>query len=671
MEYVYPPAKAIDYRKTFKWKALVNPEEISALLEGETKIAFDTETTGLDPKTSKIAGYSFSLDGVTGYYVPIMHKHDTNAPREALDIIVEFIKTCPAVLMYNKKFDLNMLEIAEGYSLGNCFNVHEVMALTWLRDCDVKFPSLKWASEFYLGIRQPKFDDVMGETSTFDFALVDEITEYAALDAICTYRLASYMIEKMPKVKGIYKIDNLSVEAVRNMENVPIPVDYEWLKKEAAVSTELIISLKKEIMDMVGYEFNPDSNVQKAEALLSMGVQLTSKTEKGNWKVAIDQLKELDDPLAAKLVDYSKEIKYHNSYVSKLQKEYETKQGEIRFNYHPFRVPTGRMASGADKKNAYYAHLNIQSVPKSSQIDVAVIKSKDSPTGFKVVDLDIAEKSGVEHYVTESGAKFHGIREAFIPEDDESVFVSIDYKTEELRIAANLSGEPIWLDAFKNGRDLHMETAKAVFGQDADKNDRKKAKIINFAALYGATEYTLHKKMGVSISEAKLYLDKYWDALKHLSRWKQYVTRKAVREDVFTWFGRPRRMSRYFNDKAERSYRAYGYRTSVNTIVQGTAGDIIRIALGKMHLWREKNPELAKNFRPLTQVHDEINFTVRKDWIHQFMNVVPELMTMRFKEWEVPIEVDVSIGDNWGRVVSYSYENGVFKPEGNYVDGNG
>ena len=203
-----PKARLVDYKSVFKWEAVLTLERLKELFEGKKEFAFDTETTGLDYGKLRLAGFSFSFDGVTGYYVPIAHKRDVNAPRECLDFIVERIcDNSTLVLAFNKRFDLNVLEISEGYELGIRYNVKDCQALVWLRDTDFSMPSLKWASEHFLGIVQPKYDEVAGE-STFDFAMVVDILEYAALDAICTIRLVRQTIEKYPELRVIFDIDD-------------------------------------------------------------------------------------------------------------------------------------------------------------------------------------------------------------------------------------------------------------------------------------------------------------------------------------------------------------------------------------------------------------------------------------------------------------------------------
>jgi DNA polymerase I-like protein with 3'-5' exonuclease and polymerase domains len=169
------------------------------------------------------------------------------------------------------------------------------------------------------------------------------------------------------------------------------------------------------------------------------------------------------------------------------------------------------------------------------------------------------------------------------------------------------------------------------------------------------------------VSDAQDFLNKYNAGLKSITRWKKFINRRAITNDMFTFFGRPRRMSRYFKSGTDNRQRAFGYRTSVNTIVQGTAGDILRLAFCRILQWQQNNPELVDKFMVLNTVHDEINFSVRNDWLAEFYELMVSLMTMNFKEWDVPLEVDVSIGENWGECVPYRYKNGTFVPDGKVI----
>lgn len=662
LQWLEPKCPVRDYRKFLSWSIIKDIDTLHKAWKDAPKFAFDTETTGLNPQSSRLAGYSFSTDGKHGYYVPIAHQNDDNAPRECLDYAAERVRTGREVLMFNKKFDLNIMEISEGYNLGQCRNIFDVQILVWLRDPDVKMPSLKDSSEYFLGIIQPKFEEITSG-QTFNLIKSVDVVEYAGLDSICTFLLKEDTITRWPELKDIFLIDNFAAEMVRRMEHNPAAMSLQFLCDEELRAVERIRGMKQDVYRMVGYEFNLDSKPQVAEALMSYGVSLSAKTDGGRFKADIKTLEKIDSPLAKIMVRYAKEVKYYGSYVRTLI-EYVRNKRPIRYNFFVTKVPTGRLASGQDKKNDYYAKINVQSIPKPSQVERRVGVDPLSVTGWSLKD---SYKS--DFYYVETGGDEHSLRSAFTPLDQESVWVSIDYKGQELRIAANLSGEKVWIDAFLNKRDVHWDTTVSIFGEKADKNKRKKTKITNFAALYGANEYTLSKSMESSVLEAKEFLQQYERSLPDLYRWKGFIQRRATKQDMTTFFGRPRRMSRYFDSKADRRTRAFGYRTAVNTVVQGAGADILKLAFCRILDWRLKNPEEAQNFDLLLTVHDEIDFSVKKSWLHRFMEVIPKLMTMKFQEWPVPIEVEVAIGNNWGEIIPYEYnhETKIFTPVGKYV----
>lgn len=679
-----PKARLVDYRSVFKFEAVYTLEELKALFVGQTEFAFDTETTGLDYNVAKIAGFSISFDGITGYYIPIAHKRDRNAPRECLDFIVERI--CDdnmIILMYNKKFDLNMLEVAEGYNLGLRFNVKCVQALIWLRDTDFSMPSLKWASEHFMGIVQPRYDSVAGE-STFDYALVSDVLEYACLDAICTKRLAVQTIQKYPNIQVIYDIDDKSIEAIRKMEHGKIRLDMEWLRKEETRIHFEIKEKERKIYDVTGYEFNINSTVQTADALIRCGVVLTDKTPGGKWAVNMDVLYKVEHPVAKMLIEHSSMTTYLSTFIKNLIGESD-ENGWIRFNYKTCNVITGRFSSGGDAKNPYYAALNAQNIPKPVQIEVAMVRNDSEVTGWRMLPLaDVAELEGhkvlgtkgeyKEFYVVETGRNAGGVRCAFLPDDDDSVWVSIDYAGQELRIAANFSGEPTFVDAFLNNEDPHMTTARKIWGEAADKNKRRDAKSANFGLQYGGTGYTLATNLGITEREGNDFYAAYCKAMPVLVQWQNYMKRTAKRDGVvYSAFGRPFRLKRFFEEGVAWKMKSYGERCALNYPIQGSGGDVIRMALVRVvtYWWAMLNAKI-QGFNSKSTVHDEINFSVKKNFLRVFMKAVPKMMRMYFPEWKVPLDVDCSIGHTWGEAVSYKYneETKEFTPKGDYYNFN-
>jgi DNA polymerase-1 len=675
-------ARPVAYRDVLKWEAVTDINYMKQLFEGKKFFSFDTETTGLDYNRARLAGFSFCFDSVTGYYVPISHKTDINADRSLLDYVVS--KICDndiIVYMFNKRFDLNILEISEKYEIGVRMNVKDVQALIWLRDTDITMPSLKWASEHFLGIIQPRYDDVAG-SSTFDYAKVEDITEYAALDAICTLRLVPDTLTKHKDLKQVFEIDDKSIEAMRIFEKERIRLDIEWLKKEHDSILFKIKETENKIYGMVGYEFNVNSDIKVAEALQKSGAILTEKTPGGRWCVSMDILEKLDIPLAKLLVENSRMGTYLSTFVKNLIGESDL-EGKIRFNYKLVSVVTGRFSSGGDKESTYYAKLNAQNIPKPHQIEVAMVHDSSSSTGWdirNISDVCILDESGKitglvdgieEAYICETGCKDGALRSAFLPDDEDSVWVSIDYSGQELRIAANFSHENTFIEAYRTGGDPHMTTAKAIWGPTADKNHRRMAKGANFALQYGGSAYTLMQNLNLSKVEADDFFKKYCAAMPTLIAWQAYMKKQAKQTGVVkSAFGRPYRLGKFFTDGVDNKMRSYGERCALNYPIQGTGGDVIRIAVVRvLNVFIAMKKAVIDGFTFKSTVHDEINYSVKKWFLHDFMRTIPVQMRMNFQGWAVPLEVETSIGNNWSECVPYTYniETRVYTPKGKHI----
>jgi DNA polymerase-1 len=671
-----PAASIVDYKGVFTWKVLYTVEDVKAAIGDKKVLAFDTETTGLDYGKLRIAGYSFSTNGIDGYYVPISHKKGKNAPREALDFIVSYIRDEKnTILMFNKKYDLNVLEISENYGMSRRLNVKCVQALIWLRDTDYTMPSLKFSSEHFLGVIQPRFGEVT-DNKTFDYIEAEDACEYASLDAICTYQLCQLTMRTHPQLKPVYAIDDKAIEVVRHMEYKPIRLSEEWLRKEADSVLVRIKNIEKQVFSYAGYEFNINSGVQLANMLISIGIVLTDKTESGKWSTAESSLEKIEHPIGALLIEYSKLQTYNNTFVKNLLEQAE-KNGSVRYNYKTCSVVTGRFSSGGDEKNTWYAPLNGQNVPKPNQVLLAAVPDDKEFTGWRVLPLeDVFEKESMtlkngftEAYVVETGTDA-GLRSAFLPDDEDSLWVSIDYAGQELRIAANFSGEPTFVDAFNSGSDPHMMTAKKIYGEHADKNHRRMAKGANFALQYGGSAYTLQGNLGISKSEATDVYDKYRKSMPVLIEWQDYMVRTAKRTGTITSaFGREFHLGRFFDGSATWKQQSYGERCALNYPVQGTGGDVVKIALGRVFdYYGAMQDRNIDGFTYKSTIHDEINFSVKKYFMHNFMKTVPQLMYMMFDGWHVPLTVDVGIGSNWGEAVSYKYdiESRKYTPKGDY-----
>ena len=296
---------------------------------------------------------------------------------------------------------------------------------------------------------------------------------------------------------------------------------------------------------------------------------------------------------------------------------------------------TGRLSSGSSKGNSYFVNYNIQNVPK---VELFKYVHRDEQLGYICNDV----KEGAIGRIKTKG----GLRDAFVcPEG--YVWLSADYSAEELRVMANLSGEQNLIQPILSGEDIHKYVGSKMFGH-YDPTHRTIAKMINFAAAYGAGGYTIGQKLGVSEEEGTRLLNKYNETLPQLTRWKESMIKEARRKGmVFTYFGRPRALFQYYQ-MSDKSKHAFADRTAVNSPVQGFGGDLIRIDL--IQLWMKfiTDKEFAENCKFANTVHDEINLFVRPHYLKKAYDVLLGIMTFHPSNFAVPITASPSVGSSWG-----------------------
>lgn len=387
--------------------------------------------------------------------------------------------------------------------------------------------------------------------------------------------------------------------------------------------------------------------------------------------------------------------------------------GRLRFGYKNTEVPSGRYAAGGSAKDTYFAKANIQNQPKphpqnyyvqhvdlvkqyNPEILEAIDKSGTFEEGFteytpnqatldylKDKDYKLPEKrfsfkimdwvfsdcpffyEGQEEKVAEGFNQYLNPRSCFLP-DENQYWVSIDYAAEELRIAALLSKEPNWIEAFSNGRDIHKATAVTMFGEDNyDKEKRKLAKGINFLILYGGSAMGLSEGQGIPYEEAEEFINIYKGALPQLISWiKQQELIAEKQGFIRTMFGRPIRTKQYFEQGTWR-WSSFGRRLSVNAQVQGTGADIMKMTLMKIFsTYYKTNRRNKAQFRNM--VHDECNFSVPKEDIKTTGLDLAKLMITKMPKWEFPIEVGFGVGNRWGNTIDFiidTEKNEIVKPK--------
>jgi len=318
---------------------------------------------------------------------------------------------------------------------------------------------------------------------------------------------------------------------------------------------------------------------------------------------------------------------------------------------------TGRTKAGKDKDNpVWFTGINVQAVVKPSTVKrwAHYSGSEEGILGWEFLEEKVSE----EDYVVEFPDPSLNIRKAFAAPEG-WIFAKFDFAGQELRIPANLSGEPVWVEAFLNGEDIHAKVATEVFGE-VNSEIRKQAKVVNFSILYGSTSYSFAKKFNKSQEESDAFYLKYKSKHRKLFAWVEAIQKQAARSGVvYTAFGRPRRLYHWFAS-FDMKVKAFARRSAINSLVQGTAADILRISIVKYYkrIWK-KYADVVK-FR--MTVHDEIDVQIRRDSLF-LIDLIEETLTFRRKDWPVPLTVGVELGTSWGDLVEFEKKDGTWVPK--------
>lgn len=495
--------KIENWYKNFNFVLVESMEDLKSIFKDKKDyyMAFDTETTGLDFEEIDLVGYSFCLDGKTAYYVPVYHfQYEGNLGEESVKFIYERMCEAKKVFMYNMRYDARIMEYY-GYKENKAdldkrrwmyakfdmskVDYYDVSVPVWLADTNQKYPSLKWSSLHFLGIEQLHFDEVIENAGSFFYLNPSENEDtvfYAAADALCTFLLATATVKYFTEAKHSAKFDNLMLYPLLHYENERIWLDGDVLKNLYIIATDRVDKMERDVYAMIGGQINLNSPVQVAQAFERLGIDTGERTSKGTMSVSIKILADLPKeyvekfPALKSYINYKKTAKLISSYIKPLLKEYE-RRGYCRFAYKTTEVPTGRLACGKDGKNSFFSPINAQSLPKphvkmEDVFDLGdrnLFSKKDNIImGYKFVYSSYDEEG--KHIIPDDPTYIGwvegmdddlNIRMAISPKmledsnDDDFLYTSFDYAAEELRIAANLSREPNWVDAFVHGDDIH------------------------------------------------------------------------------------------------------------------------------------------------------------------------------------------------------------------------
>jgi len=570
----------------------------------QQSFCFDTETTGLNMFSSDLVGLSFSFVEGEAYYVSLPIDK-----AEAHEVLHEF----KAVFENNQiekigqniKFDLLMLA---QYGIDLKGKLFDTMIAHYLVQPELRH-GMDYLAEIYLKYRTIHFEDLVGSKgkNQADIRAVDiqKLCDYAAEDADVTFRLKQ-ILEKELKSNGLenlfYEIEMPLMRVLAIMERTGVRIDSEALRQSSEILTEEMLKLEKEIHTIAGFEFNVSSPMQVGEILFDR-LKLDDKAKKtktGQYSTSEDILEKIRSkhPIIGKILDYRGLKKLLSTYIDALPQLVSPVTGKVHTSYNQTVAATGRLSS---------TNPNLQNIP-------------------------IRDAQGKE------------IRKAFIPDAD-SVFLSADYSQIELRIMAHLSGDTNMLEAFNSGHDIHTATAAKIYKiplEEVTSDMRRKAKTANFGIIYGISVFGLSDRLGIPRAEAKELIDGYFTTYPDVKKYMDTSIQRAKEMGyVETLFGRKRFLPDINSQNS--IVRGFAERNAINAPIQGTAADIIKIAM--VHIQKRIEDEGLQT-KMTMQVHDELNFTVPNSEIDRAKKMVVDEMEDAIK-LQVPLIADCGIGSNW------------------------
>ena len=577
---------------------------VSTLLK-QKSVCFDTETTGLDALSASLVGIAFSWKAHTGYYVPVPENKEERA--NILSELAPFFENeSIEKIGQNLKYDIKVLAKYNVKVKGKLF---DTMLAHYLINPDMRH-NMDVLAETYLNYQPVSITDLIGKKGKNQLSMrvvpIKDQTEYAVEDADITYQLKQHFTKELESgnVTELFnKVELPLVSVLTAMEIEGINVNTDFLNQLSTVLTDDINRLEREIYEQAGEEFNIASPKQLGIVLFENMklVDKPKKTKTGQYKTGEDILSFLakDHKIIRDIQEYRQYKKLQSTYVDALPNEINKKTGRIHTQYMQAVAATGRLSSN---------NPNLQNIPIR----------------------------------TERGRE---VRKAFVPRDENYVLLAADYSQIELRIIAALSDEENMIHAFKNGEDIHASTAAKVFGvaiDDVTREQRSNAKTVNFGIVYGVSAFGLSNQTDLSRSEAKELIDTYYETYPKL---KEYMSKQVdfAREHGYVETVLNRR--RYLKDINSRNgmVRSGAERNAVNAPIQGSAADIIKLAMINIH-----KRFLLEGFKSkmLLQVHDELVFDAHKDELEIIKPIIKDEMENAFK-MTVPLDVEMGIGQNW------------------------
>ncbi|MFC4268090.1 DNA polymerase I [Polaribacter marinivivus] len=570
----------------------------------QTSVCFDTETTGLKALEVELIGIAFSWEKGKGFYVSFPENQEET--KAILEEFRPFFESDIEKVGHNLKYDIKVLS---NYNMPVKGNLFDTMIAHYLINPDMRH-NMDVLAETYLNYQPVSITELIGKKGKNQLSMrvvpIKDQTEYAVEDADITYQLKEHFTKELESgnvTKLFNEVELPLVSVLTAMEIEGINVDTDFLKELSVALSDDILRLEKSIYEQAGEEFNIASPKQLGVILFEKLelVKKPKKTKSGQYSTAEDVLSYLakDHQIIRDVLEFRQYKKLQSTYVDALPNEINPKTNRIHTVYAQAVAATGRLSSN---------NPNLQNIPIR----------------------------------TERGRE---VRKAFVPRDENYVLLAADYSQIELRIIAALSEEETMMNAFKNGEDIHASTAARVFNvplEEVTREQRSNAKTVNFGIIYGVSAFGLSNQTNLSRSEAKELIDTYYETYPKL---KAYMAAQVdfAREHGYVETVLHRR--RYLKDINSRNgmVRSGAERNAVNAPIQGSAADIIKLAM--INIYKRFEAEGFKS-KMLLQVHDELVFDAHKDELETIKPIIKHEMENAFT-MSVPLDVEIGLGDNW------------------------
>lgn len=594
-------------------------DALIAKLEAASVIAFDTETTSTDQMQAKLVGISVAVEEGEGYYIPVGHI-DTEEAQLPMELVIERLRpvmTNPDVqkVAHNIKYDAVVLK-RHGLEVSPLS--FDTMIAQWLVRPDGFRSGLGLKAQAWerFNVQMTEIEELIGKGKnqiTMDRVSVEKCSPYAAADADVTLRLVTPMRAELV-TQGVERLfhdhEMPLVPVLRDMEIAGALIDVAVLNEMSVELTKTLEGLVQQIYDKCGYAFNLNSPEQLSKALFddlglsTDGIQKTGTKKFYSTAVAtLDILEERDTTGVIALIKEYRELeKLRSTYVDALPLMVNPETGRIHGEFDQVGAITGRLSS----KNP-----NLQNIPIRTEIGRKVRNAFIAPPGCKLI--------------------------------------AGDYSQVELRIMAHVSGDPYLINAFREDQDIHASTAAAVRGvpvESISRDERNFAKRVNFGLLYGMGAHRLARESNMPFAEAQAFINRYFEQFAHVKQYFEGTKQQAIEDGyVETVMGR----RRYFpilrqGSGGSQNDRARAEREAINMPIQGTAAEIMKIAMVRLH---KAIADAGLNGRLILQVHDELVFEMPDAEVEQTAAMIKDIMETAYP-MDVPLKVDVHVGQNWG-----------------------